>query len=167
VGDRIGGSPISLSDPTIALTLLTVVLWLGVIVWKLRGRDQAGGARRLDNQPGRGGYRARRDDDWEPEEEDDTPRRIPEQARGQYAEIGVNPGKCMRFAFCEQEAPEIFQLRGDRIDYKAQVGADQLWAAEMAEKVCPARAIKVKLPQRKPYLPQPPVDDDERRPIRR
>jgi ferredoxin len=73
----------------------------------------------------------------------------------------------MRFAFCEQEAPEVFKLVGDRIDYKPSVPAEHVDAAIMAVKVCPARAIKIKLPGSKPYLPQPPVDDDTRRPVRR
>jgi ferredoxin len=89
------------------------------------------------------------------------------QLRGQRAEVEINPGKCMRFAFCEHEAPEIFKLQGDRIDYKPSVPADQIDAVAMAVKVCPARAIKMKMPGSKPYLPQPPVDDDERRPVRR
>ncbi|NJC82802.1 hypothetical protein HC030_09535 [Planosporangium mesophilum] len=73
----------------------------------------------------------------------------------------------MRFAFCEHEAPAVFKLTGDRIDYKPSVPADQVDAVAMAVKVCPARAITMKLPGVKPYLPQPPVDDDARRPVRR
>jgi ferredoxin len=99
-----------------------------------------------------------------PPYEDGKPRR---GFLGKRAEVEINPGKCMRFAFCEHEAPEVFKLQGDRIDYKPSVPPDQIDAVAMAVKVCPARAIKMKLPGSKPYLPQPPVDDDERRPVRR
>jgi hypothetical protein len=43
---------------------------------------------------------------------------------------------------------------------------DQIDAVSMAVKVCPARAITMKAPGSRRYLPQPPVDD-ERRPVRR
>jgi ferredoxin len=218
-----------LQDPIVVLTLITVVLWLAVISWKLWRREQADGAGRgaargaqsreaqsREAQPGpRGNGRPvlrsvdgpRRDPDptrwdrdtegwldeapglvdeapglvdaapgWddEPPREAEKPRRFaglarPQRAevRPQRAEVEINPGKCMRFAFCEHEAPEIFKLIGDRIDYKPSVPADQIDAVAMAVKVCPARAIKMKVPGSKPYLPQPPVDDDERRPVRR
>jgi ferredoxin len=83
------------------------------------------------------------------------------------AEVEINPGKCARFAFCEHEAPEVFKLVGDRIDYRTSVPDDQIAAVEMAVKVCPARAIKMKRAGSKPYLPQPYVDDEQRRPVRR
>jgi ferredoxin len=83
------------------------------------------------------------------------------------AEVEINPGKCARFAFCEHEAPDVFKLVGDRIDYRTTVSEDEIPAVEMAVKVCPARAIKMKAPGTKPYLPQPYVNDEERRPVRR
>jgi ferredoxin len=193
-GSRSEDGPISLSDPIITLTLITVVLWLAVIGWKLQRKEQANGA-------GRGG--ARRDEDrddyddgWDkrprrserarrsPEkqrapakqrapEKMRSPEKAPKtgrssnQTRGVRAEVEINPGKCARFAFCEHEAPEVFKLNGDRIDYKTSVPADQIDAVAMAVKVCPARAIKLKVPGTKPYLPQPEIDDAGRRPVRR
>jgi sulfoxide reductase heme-binding subunit YedZ len=58
--------------------------------------------------------------------------------------IGVDPVRCGRFGFCEHEAPEVFNLRGDgRLSYAASVPAEQLDAVLRAMKVCPARAISV------------------------
>jgi ferredoxin len=175
-GSRWEAGAISLSDPTIVLTLITVVLWLAVISWKLQRKGQANGSsydgtRRAEYTPRRAGYEPdgyEPDDDggYQPRRALKTPR-IPAQYRGVGAEVEINPGKCARFAFCEHEAPEIFRLEGDRIGYKPQVPPDQVDKVAMAVKVCPARAIKMKLPGSKPYLPQPDVDDDERRPIRR
>lgn len=191
-GSRSEVGPISFTDPIIPLTIITVVLWLAVIGWKLQRRERAygvnrNGAREPTYGP-RGVPRAPRWDDDASEWDDDGPRwdedspdrddrppyeagkpgrRSPGQPRVQRAEVEINPGKCMRFAFCEHEAPEVFQLKGDRIDYKPTVPPDQIDAVAMAVKVCPARAIKMKRPGSKPYLPQPPVNDDERRPVRR
>jgi ferredoxin len=162
------------------LTLITVVLWLAVIGWKLQRKEQANGAGRGGGRKAgsrRDGYSSRGYDerDYDERDYDDPPRKpaktlrkIPAQSRGPVkAEVEINPGKCARFAFCEHEAPEIFKLNGDRIDYKTSVPADQIDAVAMAVKVCPARAIKMKVPGTKPYLPQPDVNDDERRPVRR
>jgi sulfoxide reductase heme-binding subunit YedZ len=58
--------------------------------------------------------------------------------------VGVDPVRCGRFGFCEQEAPEVFTLRGDgRLSYAASVPADQLDEVVRAMRVCPARAISV------------------------
>src|SRR5262249_11504425 len=81
------------------------------------------------------------------------PRPVARPTSGIKAEVEINPGKCARFAFCEQEAPEIFKLNGDRIDYKTTVPADQIDAVAMAVKVCPARAIKMKVPGTKGGVP--------------
>jgi sulfoxide reductase heme-binding subunit YedZ len=113
---------ISLSDPIITLTLVTVAPWLAVFGWSLQRKEQANGAGRPAASP----------------------------TSGIKAEVEINPGKCARFAFCEHEAPEIFKLNGDRIDYKTMVPADQIDAVAMAVKVCPARAIKMKVPGTKP-----------------
>lgn len=119
------------------------------------------------------GYEESRYDDRRPRRAERPVERAPKPGRAPSltgplkAEVEVNPGKCARFAFCEHEAPEIFKLNGDRLDYKTTVPADQIDAVAMAVKVCPARAIKMKIPGSKPYLPQPDVDDAERRPVRR
>jgi ferredoxin/DMSO/TMAO reductase YedYZ heme-binding membrane subunit len=64
---------------------------------------------------------------------------------GRPATVTVDPSRCSRFGFCEQEAPEIFSLRSDgRLAYKANVEPDQVEAVARAAKVCPARAIRMK-----------------------
>ena len=56
--------------------------------------------------------------------------------------IQVDPMHCARFGFCEQEAPEIFSLRGDgQLAYHAVVSDEKLDAAVRAARACPARAI--------------------------
>jgi sulfoxide reductase heme-binding subunit YedZ len=58
--------------------------------------------------------------------------------------VGVDATRCGRFGFCEQEAPDVFSLRGDgRLSYAAWVPADELDAVVRAMNVCPARAISV------------------------
>jgi DMSO/TMAO reductase YedYZ heme-binding membrane subunit/ferredoxin len=65
--------------------------------------------------------------------------------RRKQAEVQVDPGKCARFGFCEQEAPEVFELRGDgRLGYRPSVPAEQVEAVGRAVKVCPARAITMR-----------------------
>jgi ferredoxin len=77
----------------------------------------------------------------------------PEQARGEAsgrsgrairpaATVQVNPTKCAKFGFCEQEAPELFNLRTDgQLAYRALVDDDHIENAERAVRACPARAI--------------------------
>jgi ferredoxin len=192
-GSRSEDGPISLSDPIITLTLITVVLWSAVIGWKLQRKEQAkgnggaprtvdwrrGGSSSRDEGRQRDGGRRRRAEKAPPKASRKAPRNAPKQAprtlqsRGGVkagavkVEVEINPGKCARFAFCEHEAPEVFKLNGDRIDYRTSVPADQIDAVAMAVKVCPARAIKMKVPGTKPYMPQPEVDDTLRRPVRR
>ena len=71
-------------------------------------------------------------------------RRDPDRGR-RPATVAVDPAKCSRFGFCEQEAPAIFALRNDgRLAYKANVAPEQVEAVARAAKVCPARAIRMK-----------------------
>jgi ferredoxin len=68
-----------------------------------------------------------------------------EPGRGRPATVAVDPARCSRFGFCEQEAPAIFALRSDgRLAYKANVDPEQVEAVARAAKVCPARAIRMK-----------------------
>jgi ferredoxin/DMSO/TMAO reductase YedYZ heme-binding membrane subunit len=61
------------------------------------------------------------------------------------AEVSVDPARCSRFGFCEQEAPAVFNLRKDgRLAYKTNVPPEHVAAAARAAKVCPARAIKMR-----------------------
>ncbi len=74
------------------------------------------------------------------------PRRVAERVSGRLGGrqvmVNVDPSRCVRFGFCEHEAPEIFQLRGDgRLTYRPAVPAGQLGQAIQAARVCPARAI--------------------------
>ena len=75
-----------------------------------------------------------------------VPRRVAERVgarvRGRQMMVNVDPSRCVRFGFCEHEAPEIFQLRGDgRLTYRPAVPARQLDQVIQAARVCPARAI--------------------------
>jgi ferredoxin/predicted ferric reductase len=75
-----------------------------------------------------------------------VPRRVAEKLssrlRGRQVTVNVDPTRCVRFGFCEQEAPEIFQLRGDgRLAYRPVAPAAQLEQVIQAVRVCPARAI--------------------------
>jgi sulfoxide reductase heme-binding subunit YedZ len=56
--------------------------------------------------------------------------------------VNVDPVRCARFGFCEHEAPDVFQIRGDgRLSYQASVTVDELNPVIRAVEVCPARAI--------------------------
>jgi ferredoxin len=75
-----------------------------------------------------------------------VPRRVAERwsarLRGRQVMVSVDPSRCVRFGFCEHEAPEVFQLRGDgRLTYRPAVSAGQLEQVIGAARVCPARAI--------------------------
>ena len=68
--------------------------------------------------------------------------RVGSRLRAQQATVNVDPGRCVRFGFCEHEAPQIFQLRSDgRLAYQPQVPADEIDNVIQAAKICPARAI--------------------------
>ncbi|MEV4412257.1 ferredoxin [Catellatospora sp. NPDC049609] len=59
--------------------------------------------------------------------------------------VDVDPVRCARFGFCEQEAPEVFTLQGDgRLDYTAAPPVTRLDDVIRAVEVCPARAITVR-----------------------
>jgi sulfoxide reductase heme-binding subunit YedZ len=76
--------------------------------------------------------------------DDDFPMadRVTTRLRGKLTTVQVNPVKCARFGFCEQEAPEIFTLRGDgQLAYRAVVADHQVDAVQRAVRACPARAI--------------------------
>jgi ferredoxin/DMSO/TMAO reductase YedYZ heme-binding membrane subunit len=70
------------------------------------------------------------------------------QVRAADVTINVDPTRCVRFGFCEHEAPQIFSLRSDgRLAYRSSVTSDQAEQAMQAALVCPARAITLgKLP---------------------
>jgi ferredoxin/DMSO/TMAO reductase YedYZ heme-binding membrane subunit len=75
-----------------------------------------------------------------------VPRRVAERmaarVRGQQVTVNVDPTRCVRFGFCEHEAPEVFQLRSDgRLTYRPSVSGAQVEPVLRAVRVCPARAI--------------------------
>lgn len=58
------------------------------------------------------------------------------------AAIAVDSGRCVRFGFCEREAPDLFRLRDDgRLAFRATVPPGQVQTALRAAEACPARAI--------------------------
>jgi ferredoxin/DMSO/TMAO reductase YedYZ heme-binding membrane subunit len=62
--------------------------------------------------------------------------------RGSLTTVQVDPVHCARFGFCEQEAPEVFTLRGDgQLAYHTVVADQHVEAAIRAVRACPARAI--------------------------
>jgi sulfoxide reductase heme-binding subunit YedZ len=68
--------------------------------------------------------------------------RLAARLRGRQVMVNVDPSRCVRFGFCEHEAPEVFQLRGDgRLTYRPAVPAGQVEQVIQAARVCPARAI--------------------------
>jgi sulfoxide reductase heme-binding subunit YedZ len=73
--------------------------------------------------------------------------RLAARLRGRQVMVSVDPTRCARFGFCEHEAPEIFQLRGDgRLTYRPAVPAGQVEQVIQAVRVCPARAIVLSRP---------------------
>src|SRR2546421_1113366 len=75
-----------------------------------------------------------------------VPRRVAERMAGRISGrqvmVNVDPSRCVRFGFCEHEAPDIFQLRGDgRLPSRPAVPAGQVEQVVQAARVCPARAI--------------------------
>ena len=132
------------------LTLIVGALCLGTAGFALRRKETAAVAR----AGGRRVPQARRDVDNRFEGR--RPKAAPSAGRGSpKVEVQVNPGKCARFGFCEHEAPEIFNLKGDgRLGYKTTATGEQIDAVDRAMKICPARAIKMKRPGARMYMPQ-------------
>jgi sulfoxide reductase heme-binding subunit YedZ len=77
--------------------------------------------------------------------------------RSQEITVNVNVQRCARFGFCEQEAPEVFRLRGDgRLAYRASVPPEEATPVIRAAEVCPARAIMLTRVPTTVLTPQPP-----------
>jgi ferredoxin/DMSO/TMAO reductase YedYZ heme-binding membrane subunit len=56
--------------------------------------------------------------------------------------VQVDPDRCAGYGNCQQEAPEVFELRADgRLAYRSSVPDEQVKAVARAVKACPARAI--------------------------
>jgi len=83
--------------------------------------------------------------------------------RGQTPEVGVNAEKCARFGFCEQEAPQVFELREDgRLGFRSTVAAEDVEAVARAVRVCPARAIQLNRAGSRVYMPQRRDEEESR-----
>ncbi|GAA3384490.1 4Fe-4S domain-containing protein [Cryptosporangium minutisporangium] len=64
--------------------------------------------------------------------------------RASTTTVNVNPHACARFGFCEHEAPEVFQLKGNgRLAYRTTVEPHEVDQVYSAIKICPARAISM------------------------
>lgn len=65
-----------------------------------------------------------------------------DRLRGRQVTVQVEPARCARLGFCEQEAPAVFRLDGDgRLGYRPSVPQDQVEAVLAALRACPVRAI--------------------------
>jgi ferredoxin/DMSO/TMAO reductase YedYZ heme-binding membrane subunit len=68
--------------------------------------------------------------------------RFARRSRVNTTTVQVDPVRCARFGFCEQEAPAIFSLRGDgQLAYHSVVGDEHVETVVRAARACPARAI--------------------------
>ncbi|MBP2320193.1 ferredoxin [Kibdelosporangium banguiense] len=64
--------------------------------------------------------------------------------KGQRVRLKVDNDRCERFAICEMEAPDLFQLSHDgRLLYTKRPVEDQVEQAIAAARCCPQQAIKV------------------------
>jgi sulfoxide reductase heme-binding subunit YedZ len=96
--------------------VVVVVPWAVVMVVWLKGPGN--GARGLGTVLGRGRVRS--------------------------TSVQVDPVRCVRFGFCEQEAPEVFTLRGNgQLTYHSAVDDEHLDAVVRAARACPARAVAI------------------------
>jgi ferredoxin len=58
--------------------------------------------------------------------------------------VDVNRNHCQQYAICEQEAPQVFRMRGDgRLEYEGSPDPDQRDAVRQAARLCPMQAILV------------------------
>ena len=56
--------------------------------------------------------------------------------------VSVHNGHCHHYGICQQEAPEVFQLRSDtRLTYDAAPPAAQSVRVRQAARLCPMQAI--------------------------
>jgi ferredoxin len=68
--------------------------------------------------------------------------RVSGKARERLHTVNVDPTRCVRFGFCEHEAPEVFHLRADGVlTYRPTVAPGGVEQVIKAVSACPARAI--------------------------
>lgn len=69
--------------------------------------------------------------------------------RAEPVRISVDDKKCHRYAICQAEAPQVFQLQGDgQLRYLRKPGAKQVPLVQAAARACPMRAIRLQGAQR-------------------
>ncbi|MEC3982831.1 ferredoxin [Amycolatopsis sp. H20-H5] len=56
-------------------------------------------------------------------------------------QVRVDDKLCHRYGVCQAEAPKVFQLHGDGLEYVRRPGRAQVSQAEAAARACPMRAI--------------------------
>lgn len=67
-----------------------------------------------------------------------------ETGRAAPIRISVDDKKCHRYAICQAEAPQVFQLQGDgQLRYLRKPGAKQVPRVQAAARACPMRAIQL------------------------
>ncbi|MFI9455942.1 ferredoxin [Amycolatopsis sp. NPDC052450] len=67
-----------------------------------------------------------------------------ETGRAERVRISVDDKKCHRYAICQAEAPQVFQLQGDgQLRYLRKPGAKQVPLVQAAARACPMRAIRL------------------------
>jgi ferredoxin len=66
------------------------------------------------------------------------------QQRPLRISVSVNNNHCHRYAICQQEAPNVFQLTNDgRLSYNPSPDPSEQQAVRQAARVCPMQAIVV------------------------
>jgi ferredoxin len=63
--------------------------------------------------------------------------------------VSVDNNHCHLFAICQQEAPEVYALAGERLVYDHSPDPDQLEAIRTAARLCPMQAIEVRVIERR------------------
>jgi ferredoxin len=64
--------------------------------------------------------------------------------RGRRLRLKVDNDRCERYAICQMEAPDLFELSPDgRLFYQKRPDEDQVEQAAAAARCCPMQAIKV------------------------
>ncbi len=58
--------------------------------------------------------------------------------------VSVHNGHCHQYGICQQEAPEVFQLRSDtRLHFDTHPAAEQTEQVRQAARLCPMQAISL------------------------
>ena len=64
---------------------------------------------------------------------------------GPAQRVSVHNTHCHLYGICEQEAPEVFQLRTNgRLAYQTKPAPEQLKGVRQAARLCPTQAITIK-----------------------